>query len=349
MQLISRTHPLVLAAAASLVAGCAGTQATTGIPNASVAASDATRLPLDVQYVTLNYTNKTKEALPTFLTGIRGDIMSGMYLASNGRQFGFIYHQSTQHFAALDYPGAYNTTPYGPSFEVNGSVRAVGSYTLPNEKADHGFFYDESQPKRQRFVAVDYPNATNTIPHSTYRDYVVGNWNELKRGGRDYEKYPVAGHGFIYNVKTQAYQVFDAPNAKSTTCYGIIDGAIAGGYTKPQGVHKVHAYVYDTSTKAFYTYDYPGAILTHFEGIAIHGRRGDYSLTGDWIGQNGTIHAFYVAMKNWQYQRPVEIAYQSWTTSGNSVFTQGGHTQVIGVYNTGGGTSGTNGYIASVP
>lgn len=349
MQLVSRTHPLILAAAATLIAGCAGPQATTAIPTAADSASDALRVPVDVNYATLNYANKAKEALPTFLTGIRGDVMSGMYLTSKGRQFGFIYHQSTQQFAPLDYPGAYDTTPYGPSFDANGSVRAVGSYTLPNEKSDHGFFYDESKPKGQRFIAIDYPNATNTIPHSTYRSYIVGNWDELKRGSRDYDRYPVSGHGFVYNLTTKDYQLFDAPNAKSTTCYGIIDGAIAGGYTEPQGIHKVHAYVYDTSAKVFYTYDYPGAVLTHFEGIAIHGRRGDYSLTGDWIGQDGTFHAFYIPMRKWQYQHPVEIAYQTWTTSGNSVYTQGGQTQVIGVYNTGGGTAGTNGYIATMP
>ena len=349
MQLISRTHPLILAAAATLVAGCAGAPASTGIPSTGASASDAPRLSVDVQYATLNYANRARETLPTFLTGIRGNIMTGMYLSSKGRQFGFIYHQSTQKFAALDYPGAYNTTPYGPSFEANGSVRAVGSYTLPNEKADHGFFFDESQPRGQRFIAIDYPNATNTIPHSTYRSYIVGNWNELKRGSHDFNVYPLSGHGFVYDLKTKSYQLFDAPNAKSTTCYGIIDGAIAGGYTEPQGTHKVHAYVYDTTTKAFYTYDYPGAVLTHFEGIAIHGRRGDYSLTGDWIGQNGTVHAFYIAMRSWQYQHPVEIAYQTWTTSGNSVYTQGGRTQVIGVYNTGGGTAGTNGYVATMP
>lgn len=349
MQLVSRTHPLILAAAATLIAGCAGTQATTAIPTAADSASDALRVPVDVNYATLNYANKAKEALPTFLTGIRGDVMSGMYLTSKGRQFGFIYHQSTQQFAPLDYPGAYDTTPYGPSFDANGSVRAVGSYTLPNEKSDRGFFYDESKPKGQRFIAIDYPNATNTIPHSTYRSYIVGNWDELKRGSRDYDRYPVSGHGFVYNLTTKGYQLFDAPNAKSTTCYGIIDGAIAGGYTEPQGIHKVHAYVYDTSAKVFYTYDYPGAVLTHFEGIAIHGRRGDYSLTGDWIGQDGTFHAFYIPMRKWQYQHPVEIAYQTWTTSGNSVYTEGGQTQVIGVYNTGGGTAGTNGYIATMP
>jgi len=346
---ISRIHPLFLAAAAMLIAGCAGTQATTGIPSAGASVPSALRLPLaDVQFVTLDYTSTSGETLPTFLTGIRGDNIVGMYMNADQRQYGFIYHPSTQQFVALDYPGAYNTTPYGPSFGANGSLRAVGSYTLPNEKSDHGFFYDGSQPKSRQFVTIDYASATNTIPHSTYRNFIAGNWNKLKRGSQDYKNYPASGHGFIYNLKTQTYQAFDVPNAKSTTCYGIIDGVIAGGYTMPRGTHVVHAYVYDRSTGVLYTYDHAGAVLTHFDGVAIAGRRGDYSLTGDWIGLDGTLHAFYIAMKNWQYQRPVKIAYANETTSANSVYTQGGVTQVIGVYNTGGGVAGTNGYIATI-
>ena len=346
MRLISHVRRTLIVSMAALIAGCAWSPAATGIPAA--ASASAVRHPLvNVQYATLDYKSKSGEALPTFLTGIRGDDMTGMFTTAKGRQRGFIYHPSTQQFVALDYPGAYDTTPYGPSFGKNNSLRAVGSYTLPNDKADRGFFYDGSRPKGQQFLRIDYPAATNTIPHSTFRTFVVGNWDKLKGSNQGYEDYPASGHGFIYDLRTNIYQSVDIAGAKSTTCYGVIDGAIAGGYTKPRGIHVVRAYVYGTATNVLYTYDHPGAVLTHFEGIAIAGRQGDYSLTGDWVGLDGTLHAFYIAMKNWKYQRPVEIAYPNGgTTSGNSVYTEGGLTQVIGVYNIGGGVSGTNGFVA---
>ena len=267
-------------------------------------------------------------------------------MKSNGRERGFIYHPSTQQFVALDYPGAYNTTPYGPSFGPNGSYRAVGSYTLPNQKLNYGFFYDGSKPKSRRFVSVDYPGATNTIPHSTYRNLIVGNWDKLKTGNSDFLNYPTVGRGFVYDLRKQTYTIFNAPGSKSTTCYGVIDGAIAGGYTKPRGIHVTHAYVYDTTSSTLYPYDHPGSVITHFEGIAINGKRGNYSLTGDWVALDGTVHAFYIAMKGWKYQLPVDIAYPTGQTSGNSVYSQDGLTQVVGVYSTGSGATGTHGYVA---
>jgi hypothetical protein len=68
-------------------------------------------------------------------------------------------------------------------------------------------------------------------------------------------------------------------------------------------------------------------------------------LTGDWVALNGTVHAFFIAMKAWKYQLPVDIAYPAGQTSGNSIYSQDGLTQVVGVYNTG-STPPTNGFIA---
>jgi len=347
MQLISPAYRrLTVIAAAVLTAACSNPATTTSVPTVTGPAAPLTAPAVNVQYASLDYQNKNGEAITTFLTGIRGDNISGMYMKSNGRDRGFIYHPSTQEFVALDYPGAYNTTPYGPSFGPDGSYRAVGSYTLPNEKLNYGFFYDASKPKSRRFARIDYPGATNTIPHSTYRNLVVGNWDKLQTGNSDFLNYPTVGRGFVYDLRKQTYAIFSVPGSKSTTCYGVIDVAIAGGYTKPRGIHVTHAYVYDTSSSVLYSYDHPGSVITHFEGIAINGKRGNYSLTGDWVALNGTVHAFYIAMKDWKYQIPVDIAYPNGQTSGNSVYSQDGLTQVIGVYNTGSGPTSTNGYIA---
>jgi subtilase-type serine protease len=346
MHPISRSYRALLVIAAAAVTACSNSEMTTAIPTFAGSSASLSLPAVNVQYATLNYQNGSGHALSTFLTGIRGDNISGMYVKRNGRERGFIYHPSTQQFVALDYPGAYNTTPYGPSFGPNGSSRAVGSYTVPNQKLNHGFFYDGSQPKGRQFVPIDYPNATNTIPHSTYRNSIVGNWDKLETGNSDFLNYPTVGRGFIYDLRAQTYKVFSIPGSKSTTCYGVIDGAIAGGYTKPHGIHVTHAYVYDTSSNALYAYDHPGSVITHFEGIAINGKRGNYSLTGDWVALNGTVRAFYIAMKGWKYQLPVDIMYPNAQTSGNSVYSQDGLTQVIGVYSVGSASPATNGYIA---
>ena len=347
MHQISRTYRrLFVIAATALTAGCANSAATTSLPNIASLPASRTEPAVNVQYASLDYQNKAGQPITTFLTGIRGDNISGMYMKSSGRERGFMYHPSTQQFDPIDYPGAYNTTPYGPSFGPNGSYRAVGSYTLPNEKLNYGFFYDGAKPKTERFVRINYPGSTNTIPHSTYRNLIVGNWDKLKTGNSDFLNYPTVGRGFTYDIRKQTYTVFSIPKSKSTTCYGVIDGAITGGYTDPHGIHVTHAYVYDTSLSTLYSYDHPGSVITHFEGIAINGKRGNYSLTGDWVALNGTVHAFYIAMKGWKYQLPVDIAYPAGQTSGNSVYSQDGLTQVIGVYNTGSGPAGTNGFIA---
>jgi subtilase-type serine protease len=297
-----------------------------------------------VVYATLNYQNSSGKASTTFLTGIRGNNIVGMYVAS-GNERGFIYSTKTGGFSDVYYPGSADTVAYGPSSGGAGTIRVVGSYNLPGQKTDRGFFYDAAQPSGQQYVALDYPDATNTIAHSTFSHFVVGNWNRLSVANNDFENYPSSGHGFVYDLTSKAFTEFVAPGAKSTTCYGIFGNAIAGGYTKPKGIHVTHGYIYDTSARAWHTYDHPGAVITHFDGITGAGKgSGNYDLTGDWLGLNGQPHAFFLAVANWMPKRWIDIAYpNASTTSGNSVFTEGALTQVIGVYIAG---SAVNGYVA---
>ncbi len=321
------------------MAGC-GAPANSGSGSSAIPQARSNDPLAKVLYAPLNYRNSNGEMFTTFLTGIRGDEIVGMYVNKRGNDRGFLI--MTGRFWRLHFPGSADTVPYGPSFAD--AVRVVGSYKLPGQKTNHGFFYDAAQWPKYQYLALDYPGATNTIAHSTLRRLVVGNWNRLRAGNNDFEKYPASGHGFVYDLTSNKFSSFDAPGALSTTCYAIIGDAIAGGYTKPDGIHVVHGYIYEMSRGTWHTYDHAGAILTHFDGISASGKRGNYDLTGDWVSLGGEPHAFFLTVRGWKPARWIEIKFPNATlTSGNSVFTVAGLTKVIGIYVDGGNV---NGYVA---
>lgn len=328
-------------ALAVAMAGC-GVPASSGLSPSAIPQAPSGIPMAKVIYATLNYRNSSGKAFTTFLTGIRGNLIVGTYVGRGGNDRGFII--TTGNLSRLSYPGSADTVPYGPAFAD--AIRVVGTYKLPGEKTNHGFFYDEAQPAGHQYSGLDYPNATNTVPHSTLTKLVVGNWNRLAIANNDFEKYPASGHGFIYDLTSKKFTRFDAPGASSTTCYGLSGDAIAGGYTKPDGIHVVHGYIYDLSNATWHTYDHAGAILTYFDGVTAPGKRGNYNLTGDWVGLNGQPHAFFLAVRAWKPLRWLEIDYPDASlTSGSSVFTSGGVTQLIGVYVNAGKA---NGYVAYV-
>ncbi len=327
------------ASLAVATAGC-GAPASFGFGSSGIAQARSGGPAAKLIYSELNYRKPSGKMFTTFLTGIRGTEIVGMYVTKNGNDRGFII--TAGRFSHVYYPGSADTVPYGPAFAE--AIRVVGSYKLPGQKTNHGFFYDAAQRPKYQYFALDYPGATNTIPHSTLRRLVVGNWNRLGVGNSDFEKYPASGHGFVYDLTSKKFASFDAPGASSTTCFAIAGNAIAGGYTKPKGVHVVHGYIYDMSHASWHTYDHPGAIITHFDGISGTGKPGNYDLTGDWVSLGGEPHAFFLAVRGWKPVRWLAIDYPNATlTSGNSVFTSRGLTKVIGIYVDAGNV---NGYVA---
>jgi hypothetical protein len=228
----------------------------------------------------------------------------------------------------------------------------VGSYKLSGELTDRGFLLDTSAPSASQWTALDYPGATNTIPHSTYNGLVVGNWDVFPNANPDYQSYPLAGNAFIYNIATATFTANDKPGALSTTAYGIWNGMIAGGYDDSPasgGIQPVHGYIYDMSTQIWHTYDHPGAVITHFDGITGGDAPGAFTLIGDWLGvsepSGSPEHAFILHVKDGIAVDWTDFSIPgSAVTSGNSVY---GDT-AIGIYLTDPST-GINGYVATIP
>jgi hypothetical protein len=302
-------------------------------------------------YYTLNFSN-AGTTYSTFLTGIRGFNLTGMYLDANGNMQGLLYNESLGTWTNIDFPNAADTTPYGLSFgSYSTGMDIVGSYKLPSQATDTGFLLDTSAPVGSQWTTLIYPGATDTIPHSTFNGLVVGNWDVLAQANPDYQTYPSGGNAFIYNISTKLFTLNDAPNSLSTTAYGIYDNLIAGGYANSpvvNGIQPTHGYIYDMSTQIWHTYDHPGAVVTHFEGITGGNSPGAYTLIGDWVGASepsgSPEHPFILRVQNF-----VPVSWtdfnipNSATTSGNSVY---GDT-AIGIYTTDPST-GTNGYVATI-
>jgi subtilase-type serine protease len=179
---------------------------------------------------TLNFTNQGT-TYSTFLTGIRGDNIVGMYVDANNQDQGLLYDLQSGMWIPIDYPSAVSTVPYGPSFgSYAAGMDIVGSYKLTGEATDNGFLFDSSAAPGSQWTTLDYPDATNTIPHSTFNGLVVGNWDVSAIANPDFQTYPLAGNAFIYNISTATFTTNDKPGAISTTAYGIYDNMIAGGY-----------------------------------------------------------------------------------------------------------------------
>ncbi len=303
-------------------------------------------------FYTLNYIDGGT-TYSTFLTGIRGDNLVGNYINDAGDQQGVLYNLTLGSWTNIDFPTASDTTPYGLSFGTyETGMDIVGSYKLPDQSTDNGFLFDTSAPLGSQWITLDYPDATNTIPHSTFNGLVVGNWDVLATANPDYASYPLAGNAFIYDIDAQTFTTNNAPNALSTTAYGIYDTLIAGGYADGpvvNGIQPEHGYIYDMVDQTWRSYDHPGAIITHFDGITGGSTPGAYTLIGDWIGASdpagSPAHAFILHVEDF-----IPIAWTDFaitgsnTTSGNSVY---GDT-AIGVYTTDPST-GINGYVATIP
>jgi subtilase-type serine protease len=340
-----RINFLLAAFAAVLLATTAG-QST---HRAAVWASELDTVQLQTLNVPLS---QFPDALSTYLTGIRGDLITGFFTVAGGESVAVVYDRTSGLWTPLQVPLAAATEAYGPDL-TSSSYRVVGSYkNNVSESTNQGFLYDAAT---NSYTTLNAPETfcgttpcNSTILHSIYGDAnyaLVGNCTTSTGSGtEDWSEYPAISsaplHAFLYDSKSQSFSEIDVPEALSTTAYGIWIGegvvAVAGGYTDLTGIH---AYVRSLSSRESVVYNFPGASITHFEGITGAGAPGNYNVIGDYADlKTKNVAGFFLPIRNWQAGAPVVIG----KVSANSVFQH----SVIGVY---GDAGQVNGYLAQVP
>ncbi|MBI2742201.1 MAG: hypothetical protein HYX38_37380 [Rhodospirillales bacterium] len=183
-----------------------------------------------------------------------------------------------------------DTSIFTPSIGV-GNVRAVGTYQYaesPPGVINHGMIYEGPiDGVGGTWTQIDVPgNGVNvvggivlgtvgeTIPHSVQGDLVVGNY--------DISGVPGTGNGFIYNMVTGQYTLFEINGSLTdlTSVYGIwqhgvggTEYTIAGGAKDTHGVNSAFLINYDSSNGQFSdlaffnAFNRPG-VITHFENIS---------------------------------------------------------------------------------
>ena len=222
--------------------------------------------------------------------GIRNASTPGQYLItgtsnSNGLLYIGPISGANGTSYAVNYPGMYSTSVYGPDLLANGDVRLVGSYRATQGGIVQGFIFQGALTdlsNLNNYKTIAYPNATYTYVHSTMGDLAVGNAD-----GPEGNAPLGTGHAFIYSV-SQGHIVTDIvyPGSLSTTAYGVwynggTSYSIVGGYTMPgqPATPFASGYIvdYDSATGRFTHWtsiSAPGelfagqAFATHFEGIS---------------------------------------------------------------------------------
>jgi len=201
-----------------------------------------------------------------------------------------------------------NTDAFNPALGKN-NIRVVGTYEYSQNgtpvSGEHGVLYQgPANGVGGTWTQINVPDSlaggtvTNTIPHSTMGNLVVGNYSV--------EGQPVgAASAFIYEISTGTYQLFDSSwdgFTDLTSAYGIWQNGgpsstfytIVGGQVH-EGANTAYMVNYDSATrtfsnKAFFPLGVGLAGDTHFEGI--NAAPGGYTLSAT-ILSGGTTSAAY--------------------------------------------------------
>ena len=299
----------------------------------------------DLDFVTVDYGSNS-----TFFTGIRGDNLVGNYvIPGTADTGGLLYRSDTGTWVpfteatenGVNYPDAYSSSPYGPTFGTMGGIlRVVGVYKTGSSPYNLGYLYDGAAAPGADPITQIYPETNPgeptqlTFPHSHIGNTVVG----------DYDTQLKTGNVFIYDIPSGTFTTNNKPGAVSTTAYGIYGDKIAGGYGPGPGgeVGFEHGYIYDRPTDTWTTYDHPDAFFTHFEGISGAGRGNEYNLVVDYIDVDGqkaaVLHIDAEGNETWI---PLVIEGAN-TVSANSIY---GDT-AIGIYTD---SEGTHAYTVKIP
>lgn len=257
----------------------------------------------------------------------------------------------TKSWHALAFPGATNTSLYGPNNGVDDdTVHVVGNYSLAGAGGTPvGCLFQGTLNGKGKWTPLVPQSLTRkkvrgTIAHSTMGRLVVGGFNTHK----------VDGRAFVYNMKTRKYTEIKNKQARSITAYGVWhdhgdEYRIAGGYAY-RGRGAGYVVRYNAKRGEFYDWtdfsyqDGPTkALVTHFDGISASDDGRTYTLTGSGVDASGREMAFFTVLKTddqgsflpkaaWE---PITVP-GSTGTSGNSVT---GST-IIGVYSNGNKESG---------
>jgi len=192
------------------------------------------------------------------------------------------------------YPGASQTSAYGPNLLESGDVQVVGSYMNSSSSARFGFLYQGSTAD---FTTSDNyrtirptSNPDYTYAHSTMGGLVVGNYDSSTIGGN-----PVgAGEAFLYDIASDSFRDdIEFPGAASNTAYGIwwnggTSYTICGGFSldpvnnlasdadQNRAIGQAFLVDYDSNTGAYSnwkSFAFPNGpsnveFVTHFEGIS---------------------------------------------------------------------------------
>lgn len=175
-----------------------------------------------------------------------------------------------------------NTAKFDPSLGSN--IRVVGSYIYSEGgSGNHGLMYVGSvSGTGGTWTQIDVPNSvasgtvSNTIPHSTMGNVVVGNY-DIDNG--------LTANSFIYNITTGTFTAMTIGGSTDnlTSAYGVWQNdatsyTIVGG-SQQTGVNRAYMVDYDITTGDFthltYFSDGPPGV-THFEGVT--GVAGGYNL-----------------------------------------------------------------------
>jgi hypothetical protein len=242
--------------------------------------------------------------------GIRGGDADGQYIIvgttnTSGLLFeGTIAGGGTSY--AVNYPGAFNTSIYGPNNLGDGNLQLVGVYKNPdfatadvevNGMLFQGTVDDLNDPSA--YTTIDYPGAKFNYVHSTMNGLVVGNYDSaIEHGNLNLPLGP--GHAYIYSIADDNF-VKDIvyPGSLSNTAYGIwYNGessyTICGGYSSSivnnlddqnQPIGQAYLVDYNSLTgelSNWTSFSYPNGtnFVTHFEGISSV-EKGIYTLNAD--------------------------------------------------------------------
>ena len=228
----------------------------------------------------------------TGIQGIRGvtgssDVyVSGTLNVGGGNALGLIYKGPLSHNSSLGqwYTFTYtqsgvddviNTSCYGPN-NFGSGVEFVGSYKRTSTgKGALGCLYQGPLDGSGTWTNV-VPNGgatKNVYVHSLMGGYAVGNYDTKLDNG----------FAFIYDIQNKSFEYIVAPNALSTTLYGIWHNGntsytLVGGYSQKELGDASQAFIadWDSSTKALTNFKaYQGfnskvdSLVTHFEGITL--------------------------------------------------------------------------------
>lgn len=259
----------------------------------------------------VSYNNADNVSMPVSgWQGIRGADAPGEYLiAGTSGTSGLLFEGTIEGVGtsyAVNYPGSFNTSVYGPDRLTAGNIRLVGSYKNPDYATApvtvSGFLYEGATAEfatAGNYRTIDYPGAKYNYVHSTMGGLAVGNYDSpTEIGTSDLPLGP--GHAYLYDIAQDTFLadvVF--PGSLSNTAYGIWQNGktsytICGGYSldpannlenQDQPIGQAYLVDYDSATGVFsnwasFSYPHGTNFVTHFEGISSV-EKGIYTLNAD--------------------------------------------------------------------